>query len=295
MPRKNKERFQNKRLAKMKQMGLDGLNRAEIGRRFGVSRELVRLILGNCKQVRKLCLWCDQWFVAPKAHPNIPGCSTSCSYMWRKYGMSQIEFNRTSLNVALNRITTKIAPPNADGCWEWRGYCNTVTGYGVTVWQGKYWSLHRLIYTLTIGEIPQKLCILHHCDNRKCVNPQHLYIGTQADNMRDREIRDRGNRSHRFSPSDIADIRKVYQSNKDLPELSSRYGVGADTILALVMKKTYQSRYPGRLLTDLMVKRVRDLYSGGNHTRKSLAIMYRVSICTMGHILHGRNAYQDIP
>lgn len=294
MPKNHKERFANKRIVKMLQMQSREMSRAEIGRRFGVSREYVRQLLGNCKQVEKLCLWCNQWFCASKGHSNLPGCSVRCTRMWRNYGVSEIEYNKAVLVVPLNRITAKIAPPNDRGCWEWRGYCNSVTGYGVTTWQGVYWSLHRLMYSLTIREIPHNLCVLHHCDNRKCVNPQHLYLGTHMDNARDREVRGRGNRSRRFSLVEIVDIKKAYHSNKDLPELSRVYGVSTQSILDLVMARTYTRRYPGRLLTDVMVKQARDLYSEGSHTQKSLAVLYRVSVCTMRHVLNGRNAYQDI-
>lgn len=50
---------------------------------------------------------------------------------------------------------------------------------------------HRAVYAAFVGEIPDNLQVLHHCDNAGCVNPQHLYVGTQLDNMRDRQNRGR--------------------------------------------------------------------------------------------------------
>ena len=58
-------------------------------------------------------------------------------------------------------------------------------GYGRTTYKGKNWTTHRLMYYLTKGKIPQKMCVLHKCDNPLCINPEHLFLGTQGDNMRD--------------------------------------------------------------------------------------------------------------
>lgn len=65
-------------------------------------------------------------------------------------------------------------------------------GYGVVRYDGKTWRAHRLAWHLMYGEIPQGLHLLHHCDNPPCLEATHLYLGTQADNMRDRQMRGRG-------------------------------------------------------------------------------------------------------
>lgn len=71
-----------------------------------------------------------------------------------------------------------------DGCWWWRGPLMP-NGYGHLVADGIRYKAHRLSYQLAHGPIPSGLLVLHSCDNRGCVNPAHLRIGTQVDNMED--------------------------------------------------------------------------------------------------------------
>jgi HNH endonuclease len=77
----------------------------------------------------------------------------------------------------------------ASDCWIWGGYTKP-TGYGQTYDQGSYKLVHRIAYEHWVGPIGE-LCVLHRCDNPPCFNPEHLFLGTQADNVADMEAKGR--------------------------------------------------------------------------------------------------------
>ena len=82
------------------------------------------------------------------------------------------------------RIKTNIDIDNDSNCWNWMG-AKACHGYGAITYNNKCQRVHRLSYVTFVGAIPDNLSVLHKCDNKLCCNPEHLFLGTQKDNMQD--------------------------------------------------------------------------------------------------------------
>ena len=138
-----------------------------------------------------------------------------------------------------------------DQCWLWLGRPNH-DGYGVFYLKGKYLRSHRVAWTVFVGQVPDGMLVCHSCDVPNCVNPGHLWIGTAADNNRDRAKKGRSHihSSHKYrkmqrkqartrrqlSDNDVLAIRA---SNESDTALSNQYKISRRAIWAIRNRKTY--------------------------------------------------------
>lgn len=129
------------------------------------------------------------------------------------------------------------------GCWAWEGSL-TSHGYGQISINGKMWKAHRLAYVLRYGEIPEGQCVLHACDNRKCVNPEHLHLGTRGDNNREAKERGRNARgirhgSAKLTESQVARARNGPSAWGHYRTLAEEFGVTTHTVWRVATGRTW--------------------------------------------------------
>ena len=131
----------------------------------------------------------------------------------------------------------------ATGCWNWTG--TTRNGYGrLTVGSRrngtrKTAGAHRAAYEAFVGPVPVGMEVCHSCDNRRCINPEHLFAGTRQDNVDDRERKGRNrplfgeqNPMAKLSAEKVLAARREYETGKDgYLLISRRYGVDKTTIM----------------------------------------------------------------
>ena len=104
-----------------------------------------------------------------------------------------------------------------NGCWVWTGAKNS-QGYGILGLAGSFWLAHRAAWFMHTGIKPEQ-CVCHHCDNPPCVNPDHLFLGTQGDNTRDMERKGRSYHKsgelHGRAKLTWDDVNKIRQMHRD--------------------------------------------------------------------------------
>lgn len=128
-----------------------------------------------------------------------------------------------------------------NGCWMWQGAKNQ-DGYGLMARYKNTISAHRIAFIVFKGEHPRDKYVLHTCDQPACVNPDHLFLGTQLDNMNDMKNKGRSpdcscenNSKNKLSRNQVDEIRKLYFSGGyTQKELGEMYGVYQSTISYIV-------------------------------------------------------------
>lgn len=122
-----------------------------------------------------------------------------------------------------------------DDCWPWPGG-RTLRGYGQLRIGTRLVRAHRAIYEAAVGPIPDGMVVRHRCDNPPCINPHHLELGTQADNMADAVDRGRmasGERNGRtkLTAEQVADLRRRWaEDGVTQAALSAEYGISSSQV-----------------------------------------------------------------
>jgi hypothetical protein len=132
-----------------------------------------------------------------------------------------------------------------NGCHEWNGCVNSY-GYGVFGFERKSIQCPRIAYYLAFGEFDSNLCVCHKCDNRLCLNPDHLFLGTKAENNADRALKKR-NRDQRgtknevvkLTEEEVIKIRKLYETGLSQSKIGEMFGVSQTNVGFIVRRERW--------------------------------------------------------
>lgn len=165
--------------------------------------------------------------------------------------MKRLEIPVSNANDPETVLRTRHKKNEDSGCWEYTGYIHD-TGYGEVSIQQESRRTHRLAYETWVGEIPPDAWVLHKCHNKKCINPDHLYVGDVRDNVQD--AMDEGsfwhdgmlksgeeNRHSKLTEKDVSEIRRLYEETEiSQRELSERFDCSIGNINRVLNGITWQ-------------------------------------------------------
>lgn len=158
------------------------------------------------------------------------------------------------MNFDEERFWSKVKVSNPNDCWTWIGsfYGNGYGKFHQTISKGVYkqFCSHRVAYMISKGEIPDGMVVCHKCDEHSCVNPNHLFVGTQADNLKDMDKKSRRvtydrsgerNPSAKLTAEDVKSIRSKYKPNIYTGRmLAEEYGVSIPLIEKILSRKVWK-------------------------------------------------------
>lgn len=147
------------------------------------------------------------------------------------------------------RFWSKVDRQGPDDCWLWlahHGAYGFITIGSLRLGTKRKIQAHRMSWTLANGPIPSGLCVCHRCDTPLCVNPNHLFLGTHADNKTDSMAKLRhqfGSRHHRakLTPDLVAEIRRQCSDGATQTRIAEVYGMHVSTINQIMKNRLWKS------------------------------------------------------
>ena len=128
------------------------------------------------------------------------------------------------------------------GCWLWTSCGRGYGGQGSFKFEGKTFGAHRFAWELVKGPIPHGMCVLHKCDVPKCVNPDHLFIGTQVENIQDRDKKERQARGEKVTVSKLTaeQVLAIRADRRSDKAIADDYGVFFTAISKIKRRITWK-------------------------------------------------------
>jgi len=125
-----------------------------------------------------------------------------------------------------------------NGCWVWQRAL--IRGYGNIYVAGSARLAHRLSWEIHYGPIPPNMLVCHHCDNRACWNPDHLFIGTNADNNRDARAKGRGNGHGVMNMQKAETIRHLWRAGMSRSEIAAQMNLSFGQVWGVTSGRYWQ-------------------------------------------------------
>lgn len=143
----------------------------------------------------------------------------------------------------LSKLQAAYIPVPESGCWLWEGRTDK-DGYGITSYKCKAMKTHRASWIVFRGEIPKGFCVCHKCDNPSCINPDHLFVGTNLDNVKDRDKKNRAATMEKsgctkFKKEDVIKIRNMHKDGISYNAIGKMFSTSATTIRRIVLRQTW--------------------------------------------------------
>lgn len=210
------------------------------GTGFEQRRLTQRFCSNECKfdsrrqQLDRRCQVCGAVFSVPPHRSAAKYCSDAC----RVRGGTREVTTSAKMETWNNFVSRR----SKKECWPWKGVIHT-TGYGSFRIGSKFQAYaHRISYELFVGDIPEGTFVCHKCDNRPCCNPDHLFLGSSADNSRDMVKKGRQSFGVRRPKSKLNDelVREIRSSPLSQGKLAKIYGVNPSIISMVVRRKTWR-------------------------------------------------------
>lgn len=133
---------------------------------------------------------------------------------------------------------------NDNNCWIWQKSKNK-NGYGIIGCRYKIFLVHRLSWTLFKGQFDNEILVCHKCDNPSCCNPEHLFLGSDRDNVLDSINKGRFTRkyhnSFKITPEHVKEIRKLSEKGMNNVEISKKFNVSREHIGSIIRKKCWKN------------------------------------------------------
>jgi hypothetical protein len=158
--------------------------------------------------------------------------------------------NKAKVRDVDSSFWARVDKDGANGCWEWTGarHANGYGHYSINrLGTHQNYKAHRFVYELLYGEIPGGLFVCHSCDNKLCVNPAHLWLGNNSDNILDAKAKGRLddrrgelNTNSKLTPEIIRHIRTQYDLGATQSSLSTKFNLSSSCVCNIVHRRAWQ-------------------------------------------------------